>query len=130
MLLVARNEYMLKSVIRCIGCHFGNTNPNYTYMIGNYMIPKVKSYSHIGVIRSSSNDSLEYTSHAVKRARRQAGLILRLFTSRFTAFPMQIFQLYVKPILMYTSPLRSPWQGYIRADKEFIQKRFTNICKG
>ena len=63
------------SVIKCIRCHFGNNNPHYTYMICNSAAPEVKSYTDLGVIRSSSNDSLEHISLVVKRARRLSGLI-------------------------------------------------------
>ena len=40
------------SVIKCIRCHFGNNNPHYTYTISNSVVPEVKSYLDIGVIRS------------------------------------------------------------------------------
>ena len=51
-------------------------------MIGNSAVPKVKSYLDLGVMRSSLNDLLEHTSHAVKRARRLSDLILRSFAPR------------------------------------------------
>ena len=73
-------------------------------IIGNSAVSEVKSYSDISVRRSSSNDLLEYICHAVKRARKLSDLILRSFTFSDTAFRMQIYQLYIKPILMYASP--------------------------
>ena len=63
-------------------------------MIGNSAVPEVKSYLDLGVIRFSSN-AIEHISHAIKRASRLFGLILRSFTSRDTAFLMRTFQLCV-----------------------------------
>ena len=57
---------MLISVIKRVRCHFRNKNPHCTYMIGYSAVSEIKSYSDFGTIRSSSNDSLEYISHAVK----------------------------------------------------------------
>ena len=42
---------------------------------------------------------------------------------------MQIFQLYVKPILIYASPSWSPWQRYLLADIESVQRRFTKCLQ-
>ena len=72
------------------------------YMIGNSAVPYVKS----NFVRSSSNDSPELIGHAVKRARRLSGLILRSFASRDTAFFKQIFKLYIKPFTNVRFPIK------------------------
>ena len=122
---------MPKSVIKCIRCHFGYTIHN-THVIDNSAIPEVKSYSDLGVMRSSSNDSLEHISYAVKRARRLSDLILCSFASRDTAFLMQIFQLYEKSILMYVRfPIMVALAKIsIHADIESVQRRFTKRLQG
>ena len=89
-------------------------------MKDNSAVPEVKSYLDLNIIRSSSNDSLEHISQVIKRARRLSGLILHSFASRDTAFPLQIFQLYVKAILMYIFPSSLSWQRYLHADIESV----------
>ena len=106
------------SVIKCIRCHFGNNNPHYVYMKGNSAVPEVKSFSDLGIIRYFSNDSLEHISNAIKRTRSLTIWFNFTFVYNYkdTAFLMQIFQLFVKPILMSASPSWSPWQRYLRTD--------------
>ena len=46
------------SVIKFIRCHFGNSNPHYTYIIGNSAVSEVKLYSDLGTV---SYDLLQIT---------------------------------------------------------------------
>ena len=113
---------MLVSVIQCIRCHFGNNKLHYTYMIGKSAVPGVKSYLDLGVIRSSLNDSLEHISHAIKRARRLSGFWFYVRLLLGIPHSHAELSIYVKPILMYTSPSWLPWQRYLHADIESAQR--------
>ena len=77
--------------------------PRFTYSIAGVVLQNVFSANDLGVLFDSKLTFSEHCSKIANKAFRRANIILRCFFTRDRKFLMQIFNVYVRPLLEYNS---------------------------
>ena len=96
------------AVEKCAVLHMGAQNPCRNYSAANQIIPTASSMRDLGVIVTDDlNSSLQCTSVAQK-AFNMTNLFFRAFKCRDRNFLTSFFNMYIRPMVEYATPVWSP----------------------
>ena len=114
------------NISKCMCVRYGLVDrPRFTYSIAGVVLQNVFSANDLGVLFDSKLTFSEHCSKIANKAFRRANIILRCFFTRDRKFLMQLFNVYVRPLLEYNSQV---WSPHFRKDVsiiERVQKYFT-----
>ncbi len=115
--------------VQPLKCHVlpvGRAVDDYTaFTLGNVVLHKVDSCRDLGVIMSSSLTFVEHYSSVVEKASRALAVLFRCFRTNNKRILLLAFNVYVRPILEYCSPVWNPCLiGNIKV-LESVQRNFT-----
>ena len=92
---------LMLSAQKCVVLHFGKQNQRLSYEVNGCLLQSADTVKDLGVV---TNPDLKYGEHCAdvaKRAARQASFLIRAFIISNPALYVGMFNVYVKPILMY-----------------------------
>jgi hypothetical protein len=113
------------SIPKCAVLHLGYINPGYTYSLGQFDLPNVKSVKDLGIKIDCDLKFSQHINDIVVRAHQRSALILRCFKTNDPHLLFRAFSTYVRPILEYCAPVWNPcYITYIKKI-ESVQRRFT-----
>ena len=92
---------------------------------GSYIVTK-EHVKDLGILLSSDCTFKRHITNIAKKARSQAGWILRTFRTRDTFSMLTLYKSLVVPLLEYCCQLWSPWKGGEKQILEAVQRSFTN----
>lgn len=110
--------------------HYGAFNLGHTYACGEHEMPNIMQFKDLGVIRTADGRYSEHISNMVQKARRLVGATVRGIQSRDPSLLLRVFTTYIKPILMYASPIWNPSRIREATAIESVQRRFTKRLRG
>ncbi len=120
----ADKNRMKFNIDKCAVLHFGKKNLNYEYKLSQKAIRKSSAERDLGVIISGTGKFHEHVSATVAKANRMVGLVKRSFRTRDPATMSRIYNMYIRPVIEYASPVWNPvLKGQIKA-LEQVQRRF------
>lgn len=119
------DHQMPLSIDKCLVLHCGMYNPRHSYSLGHQSLPASTQFKDLGVLRCTSSRYNEHIAHLSASGLRLAGIILRTFRSRDYNLLWSAFNAYVKPKLIYASPVWSPIFKYEISMLERVQRRFS-----
>ena len=108
-----------------LGSHF---HDNYT--LDNVLIPVNTSYKNLGIIVLNNLNFSSDINHLVNVAHARSNLILRAFPFSDVPNRCKLFCTYVRPILEYCSPIRSPYTLVNNDLIENVQRSFSRRLPG
>ncbi|MCP4476079.1 MAG: hypothetical protein GY821_16275 [Gammaproteobacteria bacterium] len=112
----------LKCHVLPVGCAI---NDDTAFTLGTVVLHKVDSCRDLGVIMSSSLNFVEHYSSIVEKAGRALAVLFRCFRTSNKRMLLLAFNVYVRPILEYCSPVWNPCLiGNIKT-LESVQRNFT-----
>ena len=119
---------------KCKVLHLGTTNCQTAYQLDNVELASSVTERDLGVyVSSHSRYGLVFSDHCAsiaKRAHMVSSTILRTFEYRNPTFLCHLFNVYVRPILEYASPVWNPFLVKDIAVIESVQRRFTSRLPG
>ena len=109
--------------------HLGRNNAMHDYAIDGVTLANVRIIPDLSVIVDSKLSFSAHLAHITAKAHHRAGLISRCFKSRDPHILFRAFKVYIRPIVVYCSPVWSPvYKSDIRKIQA-VQQRFTNQLK-
>ena len=128
------NEWQMPiSVKKCSLIICGNRlkyNENASCSINGVRITPAGEVKDLGVIVDSSLKFNSHINYMVAKAHQRAYLIRKFFVSRDPDILMKAFNIYVRPLVEYASPVWSPHYNYQIDKIEAVQRRFTKRLYG
>ena len=110
--------------------HCGKNNPNLSYVLNGYTLPTLDQFKDYGILLTINTSYSDHIAQIVASSCRLSGALLHVFKFREPALLWSAFQAYVKPILMYASPV---WSPILRQDilaLEKVQRCYTKKLAG
>jgi len=107
------------SLPKCSVLHFGNRNPRHELLVNGAVIKAVNHERDLGVIIDRELKFSVHCATVVKRAFCVMHLIRRSFEIRDRRFLVDMFCKYVVPIVMYASPV---WSPYLLKDVDAVER--------
>ena len=105
----------------------GNNVTEYRYLAPDRShIETKQTVKDLGIAQSSDGNFTQHIHEVVKKARSQAGWILRTFRTREIRPMLTLYKSLVIPLLEYCCQLWSPWRAGEKQSLEAIQRSFTN----
>jgi hypothetical protein len=105
--------------------HFGSRFERYTYLCNSSQISCQSEVNDLGVLISERCNYRGHYNAICRKAYALIAQIFRSFESRDCAFLMSMFNLYIRPIIEYASPV---WSPHLKMDVnqiERIQRAYT-----
>ena len=125
------NDWQLSiSLKKCQFLSVGLKKLAFSYMLGDFILPKVVFVNDLGV---TIDDSCQFAAHIggiVTKAHARVNLIFRCFVSRDIATLTRAFITYVRPMLEYASTVWSPSHITLIKKIESVQRRFSKRLHG
>ena len=119
------------SIKKCSVMLYGNRRISMpSYQLCDCVISSVDVMKDLGVMMDSTLKFNAHIDHIVAKARRRAYLIRKCFVSRDPDLLIRAFNVYVRPLLEYASPVWSPQYRYQIDKVESVQRRFTKSLRG
>ena len=110
------------AVNKCSTLHVGPNNPNHEYSLSNSLIPNIQKGESVRDLGVHFSADLKWRSHIdiiVKKARRTSFALLRSLKSNDPNLLINLFKIYVIPILEFSCPIFNP---YYQKDIESVEK--------
>ena len=110
--------------------HCSKNNINLSYVLNGHTQPTIDQFKDLGIPHTINTSYSDHIAHIVASSSRLSGALLHVFKCRELALLWSAFQAYVKPILMYASPV---WSPILRRDilaLEKVQRRYTKKLAG
>ena len=117
--------YLPLSFDKLVYLHLGLRFPDYVYNCGLHAIKQMSSVKDLGVVFCSNVNFRNHYESMCKKANSLCALIFRSFESRDPSFLISLFNVYVKPVLEYSSCV---WSPHLKKDIDMIervQRKFT-----
>jgi ribonuclease P/MRP protein subunit RPP40 len=115
---------------KCHTFHLGTKNEHLSYSINGTSLGSVAEFKNLGIWFTSDFKFSTHCCKIVHRAKRMAYLLRRCFVSGDVRTLTWAFQVYVRPIVEYASPV---WSPYLLKDiraVESVQRAFTRSLPG
>jgi hypothetical protein len=118
------------NVVKSGVMHVGVHNPQAVYSVNNVNLPTVDKLKDLGIIVNNNLHFDSYIDCIVVKAYRVCSCILNGFYTNSHCFMINLFKMYVRPLLEYNTVVWSP-QNLNYIDKcERVQKYFTKRLLG
>ena len=88
--------------------HLGYNNPHVTYTIGSLSLPVVSEFSDLGILFSSDLNFSKHYANIISKANKVSYLIRKAYVKCNNDTLVFAFNVYVRPILEFSSPVWSP----------------------
>ena len=111
------------NVQKCNILHYGLRNPNHQYSMNGVPLTAVEQEKDIGVILSNNMKPSVHCAAIAKKANRVLGMLARGVTFRRKKVFLNLYKLYVRPILEGAQVVWAPWLIGDRTLLEDVQKR-------
>ena len=119
------------NINKCMFVRFGLVDrPHFSYSIDDIVLHNATSANDLGVVFDSKLSFSEHCSKVTNKAFMRTNIILRCFSTHDPKFLMQLFNVYVRPLLEYNSPVWSPKFNKDVATIEQVQRYFTRNLFG
>ena len=105
--------------------HYGQSNPLFTYTLGNHIISAVQSVTDLGILRILDLSYKEHCNNLISRTNRLSANILRSFICCNPKFFSCLFVAYIHSLLKYASSVWSPNSVEIINRLEGVQRMYT-----
>nr|CAD2171133.1 unnamed protein product [Meloidogyne enterolobii] len=118
------------SINKCKSLHIGSKNPNHEYSLENSPIPITQQKESIRDLGIHFTSDLKWESHIkiiAAKATRTYFTIIRSLKTRNPNFLINLFKIYVLPILEFGSPVFNPYLQKDILSLENVQKKFLQI---
>jgi len=115
------------SIDKCFHLRVGliKSVPKATYTLCGTCLNRVNEVRDIGVLVDTQLSFKSHINAMVAKAHMRAGQISRCFLSRDTETLVRAFITYVRPLLEYCTPIRSPYSVTMVKRVESVQRAFT-----
>ena len=90
-------------LIKCFVLYYGAENPNRVYKIDGQPLPMSADFKDLGISHSIPNMYSKHIAYVASSNRRLSGLLPRCLTNSDLDMQWRVFNIYVKPQLMYAS---------------------------
>ena len=125
------------SVKKCYTLHIGPKNPNHLYTLNDSQIPNIpkgESARDLGVHFTSD---LKWSNHIeiiVKKSKKVSWALLRSIKSNNSQFLIEMFKVYVLPILEFACPIFHPYhikdiKSIEKVQRDFVRQVYKRCCK-
>ena len=111
------------NIEKCNILHYGLKNPNHKYRMNGVPLAAVEQEKDIGVILSNNMKPSIHCAEIAKKANRILGMLARGVTYRKKSVFLNLYVLYVRPLLEGAQVVWAPWLMGDRALLEDVQKR-------
>lgn len=112
---------------KCVLMHVGPHNPCHVYNVNGVPLAASINARDLGVIVSPSLTWSEHIRTITSKARSRSFLLLRALHSKDPIFMQRMFDVYVRPLLEFASPVTNTFRvGHINA-LESVQRQFTRL---
>jgi ribonuclease P/MRP protein subunit RPP40 len=118
------------SLPKCQVFCFGTPDSLPLYEIGGVALETVTDVKDLGVFLSKTGKSSYHCTEVAKKGLAKVAHIFRCFRTRNRKFLLDMFRIYVRPIVEYNSPV---WSPYLKKDIksiERVQRTFTKRIPG
>lgn len=115
---------------KCKVMHFGSSNPNHKYKMGDTPLLEVTEEKDLGVLVDNKLRFRKQVSAAVAKGNQMLGMIKRSFTSRDASTFCLLYRSIVRPHLEYVTTAWNPRFPSDRQKLERVQERATKLVKG
>lgn len=122
----AADWQMTLAAEKCEFFKFGRTTANPQYSIGDIPLPTVNTITDLGVKVSSSTKPSEHCDYIYRKASRLCSYIFRAFRCRHHGFLVNMFKIYVLPVVMYNSPA---WSPFLKKDIILVERVLRNFTR-
>ena len=110
--------------------HFGHNNEKYEYTMNGAKINTVASARDLGVIINDSCKPSEHVTSITKKANGVLSQLNRTMISRNREVVINLYKIFVRPILEFAVVAWSPWERKDIDALEKIQRRATRMIPG
>ena len=102
-----RNRLSL-NMEKCVCLHYGSKNWRSIYVINDQPVQNADSSADLGVTRTCDFRYNDHVNQICFKARRLAGMVFKLFSSKDIRFLTQVFITYIRPLTEYASVKWNP----------------------
>ena len=103
----------------------GRRHPsNCRFLLGDSEVKITKSFTDLGITYSNNLCFDDHIAKIAKQAYKRSNFILRAFRTRRTTTLFQLFRLYVRPLLEYSTPIWSPSKKHLINTIENVQRSY------
>ena len=103
----------------------GRRHPsNCRFLLGDSEVKITKSFTDLGITYSDNLCFDDHIAKIAKQAYKRSNFILRAFRTRRTTTLFQLFRLYVRPLLEYSTPIWSPSKKHLINTIENVQRSY------
>ena len=120
----AEHHNMTFNIDKCASLYFGHNNRRYSYNIKGVEIRNSECERDLGVSVSTDAKFSEHVDKTVVKANKMCGMVRRNFVSKDPDLMSKIFDIYIRPVVEYCSPLWNPSLSGQIDQLEKIQSRF------
>ena len=110
--------------------HFGYHNQKFDYYLNGTKISKVTSAKDLGVIISESCSPSDHVANIARKANSVLSQLRRTIISRNRDVVVNLFKVFVRPIIEAAGPAWSPYEKQFIDQIEKIQRRATRMIPG
>ena len=108
---------------KCLIIHFGKTNPEHDYYIGQTKIAKAEGARDLGVFITNECDPSQHVENITKKAHVVLSQLRRATTLRDSRTFTKLYKVYVRPQLEAAAPVWNPSKRESVLKLEKVQKR-------
>ena len=123
-------NYLSIAVTKCAVLHLNSRyNHNHTYNINGTVLPNVTQIRDLGVIIDANLTFLPHINCIVNKANIRVGILFRAFHKFDHYLLLNMFKVFVRPLLEFACCVWSPHQLQHITLVEAVQRRFTRLLQ-
>ena len=97
--------------------------------INNINLPMCHKTRDLDILIDSEINVKKHIYNITASANQRAFLVKKCFPSKDTSSLVKAFEVYVRPLVEYYSPVRAPSNTDVINKLESVQRRFTKVCR-